>query len=208
MTAVCVICSSILSDVNLGGSSPHLDDDHSKHCSQLVSKTPVLLTTYLLCLTTAGLSGSPPVYYLLKRPHEKEPQTSFGLLFHQKPQKPPPNAANPVKLARAIPLVHIKNPHVTLQARETVVLALYLFHTLRYLSQTGGICSLIHHTYLNRNTPSALSLRRLTFPGLLNPRLNNACGTPSPSSSLVLALFSHPGLPGLGRCSARCQFLF
>jgi hypothetical protein len=58
MTAVCVICSSILSDVNLGGSSP-------------------------------------------------------------------PNAANPVKLARAIPLVHIKNPHVTLQARETVVLALY-----------------------------------------------------------------------------------
>jgi len=93
MTAVCVICSSILSDVNLGGSSPHLDDDHSKHCSQLVSKTPVLLTTYLLCLTTAGLSGSPPVYYLLKRPHEKEPQTSFGLLFHQKPQKPPPQCS-------------------------------------------------------------------------------------------------------------------
>lgn len=93
MTAVCVICSSILSDVNLGGSSPpHLDDDHSKHChnSRVGGYGTTNYLPVVLCLT-AGLSGSPPpVYYLLKRPHEKEPQTSFGLLFHQKPQKPPP----------------------------------------------------------------------------------------------------------------------
>ncbi len=92
MTAVCVICSSILSDVNLGGSSPPIWMTITRNTvTTLVSEATVLLTTYLwyfaLLLAFQGLL--PPYITCSNDPTKKNLKHHSDSYFTRSLKSPP-----------------------------------------------------------------------------------------------------------------------
>lgn len=92
MTAVCVICSSILSDVNLGGSSPPIWMTITRNTvTTLVSEATVLLTTYLWYFALLlAFQGLPPRILLAQTTPRKRTSNIIRTLISPEASKAPP----------------------------------------------------------------------------------------------------------------------